>query len=135
MNIDPRMWFGFLAGLLLTTGVLTAVLFVRMNGYIRRLRTKTQEQSKQIDDLTQRMDIFNGAAKRVKKHNGYNENKALEDVVSLLVQDEIEDKMETSAKRARRETAVAILWALRYDPKSYDPDKSLEDYLKERKNL
>ncbi len=121
-------WYYFLAGALLVALGDACWLISRM--YLR-----IRVQGKRIGDLEKRMDIYNGASKRVKKHNGYNENKAYEDLISLLTQDAVSDEMEKSARRGRIETALAILMALRHDPRNYNPDKSLEDYLKERSNL
>ena len=96
--------------------------------YIRELK-------REIANLKEQMGICDSAANRIKKHNGYNENKAYEDLIALLTQDAVSDEMEKSARRGRIETALAILMALRHDPRKYNPDKSLEDYLKERSNL
>jgi len=86
------------------------------------------DMARRVGDLERRVGFLNGAGKRMKKHNSYNENCALEDAISLLLQDEVEDEMEKSAKRARRETAVAILLQLRHDPRKYNPDKPEKDY-------
>ena len=89
------------------------------------------DMARRVGDLERRVGLLNGAGKRMKKHNSYNENAALENAMTLLLDDAIDDEV----RRAKRETVLAILAQIRQGPKVCNPDKPLDQYLKEREQL
>jgi heme exporter protein D len=90
--------------------------------FLQRLAHLEQELHQVQAEAEKRQAVLEEAARRGSKHAAYNVMAGLEDAMSLLVREIMED----DARRARLQTALGVLQTLRKDPKRYDPEKPNE---------
>lgn len=102
------------AGIL--AGIAGAILVFRLIQRFIQLESKIKELQEQD---ARRRQMLDEALKRSRPHHSYNTLAALEDAMSLLIQEQMDDEL----RRARLETALGILQQVRKGPHNYTSQK------------